>query len=144
MGSTLKPSAIALVVCDSIYREEPAGKSALVGLFNGIFASSFPATHPRMAVFVSVTDVRDGSTAKLDIVNGETDHVVVSVEGPFPGKFAPTAVVDMNFVLNNVTFPEEGRYFIRFWANGHPLMMRPFNVRLMGKPGEKKDATDQG
>lgn len=138
MASTVKPAPIALIVCDTIYQEQPAGKTALVGLFNGIHAVSFPATHPRMAVFASMTGVREGSTAKLEIVHAETDHSVVSVEGPFPGKVAPTTVVDMNFVLDNVTFPEEGTYYIRFWANGHLLLMRPFEVRLMTKAGDDK------
>jgi hypothetical protein len=139
MASTVKPTPISLVVCDNIYQEQPVGKTALVGLFSGIFAASFPATHPRMAVFVSVTGVREESTAKLDIVHAETDKAVISVQGPFPGKFSPTTVVDMNFILNNVTFPEEGRYYIRFWANDHLLLMRPFEVKLMKKAGESKN-----
>ena len=135
MASTVKPVPIALVVCDTIYQEQPGGKTALVGLFNGILARGFPATHPRMAVFVSVTGVREGSTAKLEIAHAENDKVIVSLQGPFPAKFAPTAVIDMNFVLNNVTFPEEGTYYIRFWANDHLLVMRPFEVKQMSRPG---------
>jgi hypothetical protein len=139
MASTVKPTPISLVVCDNIYQEQPAGKTALVGLFSGIFATSFPATHPRMAVFVSVTGVREESTAKVEIVHAETEKAVISVEGPFPGKFSPTTVVDMNFILSNVTFPEEGTYFIRFWANDHLLVQRPFDVRQMKAPGGRKD-----
>lgn len=138
MASTVKPTPIALVVCDSIYQEQPSGKTALVGLFSGIFAGSFPATHPRIAIFVSVTGVREGSTAKIEIVNAENDKAAISVQGPFPGKFSPTTVVDMNFILNNVTFPEEGTYYIRFWVNDHLLLMRPFEVKLMKSRGEQK------
>ncbi len=107
MSNQVKPTPIALVVCDNIY-QEPGGKTALVGLFNRIAAREFPVTHPRMAVFASVTGLRKGSKAKLEIVHGEDDRVVVSLEGPFPEKADPVAVVDMNFVLNNVKFPEPG------------------------------------
>lgn len=121
----IKPTPIALIVCDNIY-QEPGGKTALVGLFSRIAARRFPATHPRMAVFASVTGIRKGSTAKLDIVHGENDRVVVSAEGPFPKDADPVSVVDMSFILNNVVFPEAGVYYLRFWGNEHVLMMRPF------------------
>ena len=134
MSNQVKPTPIALVVCDNIYHE-PGGKTALVGLFNRIAAREFPVTHPRMAVFASVTGVRKGSKAKLEIVHGEDDRVVVSLEGPFPEKADPLTVVDMNFVLNNVSFPEPGVYYIRFWGNEQPLMMRPFTLEKLKHRG---------
>ncbi len=140
--SSIKPTAIALVVCDNIY-SEPGGKTALVGLFNGIAAHKFPVKHPRMAVFASVTDLREGSTAKLEIVHAETDGVVVSAEGPFPEGYSPITVVDMNFIFNNIVFKEEGTYFVRFWANEHLLMMRPVQVNLIKKRGEDKNASSE-
>ena len=141
MPSSIKPTAIALVVCDNIY-SEPGGKTALVGLFNGISAHKFPVLHPRMAVFASVTDLRAGSTAKLEIVHAEDDSVVVAAEGPFPEGLSPLTVVDMNFIFNNIIFKEEGTYFIRFWANEHLLMMRPFQVSLIKKREEDKNASN--
>ncbi|MFH0980489.1 MAG: hypothetical protein V2A79_02990 [Planctomycetota bacterium] len=137
MTSTVKPTPIALVVCDSIY-QEPGGKVALVGLFNSISARSFPVVHPRLGVFASVTGLREGSHAKLDIVHGETEEVVVSANGPFPKGTTPIAVADLHFIFANVRFPEEGTYFIRFWGNDHLLMMRPFQVRAIKQQGNKQ------
>jgi hypothetical protein len=137
-SSTVKPSPIALVLCDSIYQEQPGGKTALVGLFNSINCRSLPLKHPRMAVFASLTGLRGNSRAKLEIVHGETDQCVVAAEGPLPSGANPLSVVDMNFIFNNVVFSDEGQYFLRFWANGHPLMMRPFTVRVI------KDAKNVG
>ncbi|MCP4593296.1 MAG: hypothetical protein GY842_21375 [bacterium] len=127
MANNVKPTPIALVVCDNIY-EEPGGKVALVGLFNNIVTSELPVTHPRLAVFASVTGLRKGSQAKLEILHGESESAVVAAQGPFPDDVDPLSVVDMSFVFNNVTFEEEGTYFIRFWGNDHVLMMRPFQV----------------
>jgi hypothetical protein len=138
MVSTVKPTPIALVVCDNIYTE-PGGKTALVGLFNSILAHSFPVRHSRMAVFASLTGLRDGSTAKLEIVNGENEAVIVSAEGQFPGNPSALTVVDMNFIFNNVLFPEQGTYFIRFWANDHILIQRPFHVQQIKIQGGKND-----
>lgn len=136
-NSTVKPTPIALVVCDNIYTE-PGGKTALVGLFNGIAARAVPVHHHRMAVFASLTGVREGSTAKLEIISAEDDKVVVAAQGPFPGNFSPLTVVDMNFIFNNIIFPVEGTYYVRFWSNDHLLIMRPFEVKLI-KTGESKN-----
>lgn len=139
MPSNVKPTPIALVLCDTIY-QEPGGKVALVGLFNAINTVALPTKHPRMAVFASVTGLRPGSKAKLDIVHSETEQVVVSAEGPFPPSADPVCVADLHFILNNVVFQEEGKYYIRFWGNDHLLMMRPFHVNRVKKQGDQKNA----
>lgn len=136
MTSQVRPTPIALVVCDNIY-QEPGGKIALVGLFSSINAQRFPVKHPRMGIFASVTGVREGSTAKLEIVHAENDTVIVSAGGPFPKGSEPLSIVDMHFVLNNVIFPESGLYYIRFWGNDHLLMMRPFNLQEL--EGDKRE-----
>ncbi len=127
MPNTIKPSPIALVVCDNVYKE-PGGKTALVGLFNDIRARAFPACHPRMCVYVSVTDVRPMTKIKLDIVHGETDEPVAVLNGGIPEGTSPTTICDFQFLLENVAFKQPGRHFIRFWANGHLLLQRPFEV----------------
>lgn len=125
--SSTTPSPIALVVCDNVYQER-SGKHALVGLFNRITARKFPVTHPRMCVFVSVTDIRPNSMFRLDVIDGETDENVIGMQGPPPKGSAPNDVVDMVFELHGVTFKRAGLYFIRFWGNEHLLLQRPFLV----------------
>ena len=137
MSSTVKAAPIALVLCDAIYQDSIGGKTALVGLFNNIAAHKFPVVHPRLAVFASVTGLREGSHAKLEIVHGETEQPIVAANGPFPKGATPLTVADLNFVFNNVVFPEEGTYWVRFWVNDHPLMQRPFQVSTIKK--EKKE-----
>lgn len=90
----VKPSGIALVLCDNIY-QDPGGKTALVGLFNAILTPKVPVTHPRLAVFVSLTGLRSGGTGRLEIIHGETDDVIDGMEGPFPKEVAATDVIDM-------------------------------------------------
>lgn len=90
-----------------------------------------------MCVFVSITDLRPDTKCKLDIVNGETDVPVVTMEGPIPKEVGPTAICDMVFHLENLVFPEPGTYFVRFFGNEHPLLQRPVEVLPIGE--EKKD-----
>lgn len=76
MGSDLKAAIVSLVVCDNIYRE-PDGKFALVGLFNQLMAHGFPVIHPKLAVFVSLTDIPPNSNCTLEIHHGESGAKVV-------------------------------------------------------------------
>jgi hypothetical protein len=128
MASTVKPTPIALVVCDAVYHESTR-KTALVGLFNQIHASKFPAVHRRLCIYCSVTDTRSGSEFKIDIVHSETDETVLEMQLAPPPELSPTMIVDMTFELTNVQFKEAARYYIRFWGNGHLLLQRPFDVK---------------
>ena len=140
MPNSHKPAIIALVVCDNIYQEE-SGKTALVGLFNRLTGSSFPLRHPKLAVFVSVTDMAPDSVGKLEVVSLESDHTVAEAKGDFPGPVGRLTVVDMNFILKNLVFPEPGIYSIRFSVNGHPLAERRFEV-VKPKRKEEKGADE--
>jgi hypothetical protein len=128
---------IALVVCDSVYKDA-SGKQALIGLFNSIVSDRFPFVHGRLAVFVSLTSVRAAERCRLDIVHSESDHTVVQADTTLPqlpgGAASPTAIYDMTFEFTELTFPEPGRYFIRYFAGGMPLVMRPFDVLQRQKP----------
>lgn len=134
----IKPSPIALVVCDNVYRES-GGKTALVGLFDRIRAAKFPVKHPRLCVYASVTDIRPNTEFRLDIVNSETEHVVVSLGGPPPKGMSPIAVWDMTFELSNLVFPEPGLYIIRLWGNDHPILERPFEVTALPETKRTED-----
>ena len=77
------PTGIALVLCDNVYHDSH-GKRALVGLFNQITSTDFPAVQPRMCVMVSLTSLRPQTECKLDIVHSETEEPVVEMGGPLP------------------------------------------------------------
>ena len=130
------PVAIALVVCDNV-DQSSSGKRALVGLFDRISAVRFPAVHPRLCVYVSITDVRRFTHCKLDIVHGETDKPIVVSQGPMPEEGGPIAVWALVFELEGLQFPEPGTYFVRFFGNDQILVQRPIEVIELQRGGEK-------
>lgn len=96
MTSKVKVAPIALVLCEAVCQDPVGGKTALVGLFNNITARKFPVVHPKLAVFASVTGLREGSHAKLAIIHGETEQPIVAANGPFPKGATPLDVADLN------------------------------------------------
>jgi hypothetical protein len=132
-----EPKCIALVVCDDVY-EDSQQKRALVGLFTRIVAKQFPAGHPKICVFVSVTELRRQTTCKLDIV-GDDHEPIFELSGPFP-QDSPTVLCDIVFELNNVVFPEPGNYWVRFFGHGQILAQRP--IEVVHIPGEEQGDAD--
>src|SRR3972149_915766 len=129
------PVPVSIVVCDSVYKDTGSGKTALIGLFNSITAQKFPTRHPRFCVFVSVTEVRQGATFRLRIVNSESEAVVAELKGPSPPQATPVDMCDMCFTLSNLVFPEAGLYYVEFWGDDKIIFQRP--IRLVEGPKKK-------
>ena len=120
------PTPIALVICDDV-RSDRSGKRSLVGLFNRIVFSRFPAKQNRVCVFVSVTSLRPSTICKIDLVNAETDEPLAVMQGPLQNH-DPVIVCDLVFRINNLRFRTPGTYYVRFWGNDQILMQRAFEV----------------
>jgi hypothetical protein len=90
-------------------------------------------------VFVSVTSLRPKTICKLDIVNAETDALVMVMQGPLPDD-NPTTVCDLVFELNNLVFPEAGSYYVRFWGNETIIVQRA--IEVIASPAEEKRVED--
>ena len=141
------PTPIALVLCDNVYKASN-GKQALVGLFNRVVATSFPAIVPRLCAYVSITSVRPNTTVEFEIVHGETDEPVIRVNGPAPSSLGdPTTVWDAVFEMEPIVFPTAGRYYARFLGNGQTLVQRHFEVidanSLKNEQNEENEDVDE-
>ncbi len=132
--SYTKPVALGLILCDNIYRD-PKGKRALVGLFSRLNVKSFPATPVRICVFVALTEVYPNVSFEIDVVFGENDASVFhgDVSLAERGDFPPSGIIELDCEIEGLSFPEQGTYFIRFFANSEVLIQRPFEVAKMEK-----------
>lgn len=133
---------ISLVVCDNVYTE-PGGQQALVGLFNKIVATGpFPLVVPRLCIYLSVTEVYPGCIFNLQLVNIETDDVVIQgVSQPAPAHLDPSQIVDFVFMYLGVKFPAPGRYDVRVsGSDNRVLLQRPIDVvdKPANRTGEPK------
>src|SRR3954447_5978425 len=52
------PFALSMIICDAVHVDPGTGKAFILGCFGSIGAEEFPARHPRMTVFVEITDCR--------------------------------------------------------------------------------------
>jgi len=127
------PTGLAIVVCDQIIEDKLTNKKSLIGIFNQIGAGSFPCRHPHMAVFVSLTEGRGGCAARLRIAQEDAGTVVAELNGQiqFPDIHA---VVELNFDLVGLTFPQPGLYSIEFYCDDALILERRFHVIKVQQP----------
>lgn len=137
------PYPLAMVVCDNIHRDPGTGKSFLLGCFSVICASEFPAIHPCLALYVSVTNGRGTVPFRVQLVdvNEERDPIWVEEnEFELPD---PRVVLEMCFCLNNLTFTEPGEYRFQLFACKKFLMERRILV-IPAMPGQRnREGDDQ-
>jgi hypothetical protein len=127
------PTGLAIVICDQIIEDKLTGKKSLIGIFIQIGTQNFPCRHPQICVFVSLTEGRGQSAARLRIVHDESNHVVAEVNGTiqFPDI---NVVVELNFNLVGLVFPEPGMYSIEFYCDDAIILERRFTVSHVKPP----------
>ena len=123
----IKPMGLAMIICDQVITEAKTNKKSLIGIFNQVFARTFPCRHSRMSIFIVLTGIHN--SVKTDIrFDDESGQTLFAAEGQIACE-NPTQVVEMNFEFNNTMFPEPGQYTIHFMCDGVPLLHRNLFVR---------------
>ena len=127
MKKTTNPLLLSMVVCDQIIREEGTRKLSLLGLFNKIGSKKFPCVHPKMHIYIALTEYEGNANCELKF-SDNSGKALVRMSGPldFPNKLA---VVEMNFCINNIPLPTAGVYHFDFFVNGELIGHRKFEVQ---------------
>ncbi len=99
------PVILAMNVCDAIWIEPKSTKACLLGLFSEIVATSFPITHPLLAVHLCMTDAHGNVPLKLTLVDADEEQEPLAereIEVDFPGR---GAIIDVYAHLKDILFP---------------------------------------
>jgi hypothetical protein len=119
--------AQALIICDQMIEEAKTGKKSLIGIFNNIFSATFPAQHPKMCVYASLTNGRGPGSVELRCVNVETGQTLFKFGGGIVFS-DPNEVVEMNFNLNLVPLDAPGLHSLELWFEDELLLEKRFSV----------------
>lgn len=129
-----KPYALAMVICDHVWRDGTTGKCTLLGSFSFIAAASFPATHHSMGIYAAITDGRGKVSITLTIVDADEEEALFRAEAEI-GFEDPRAVSELVLNLQNITFPRPGEYRVQLFAGDEFLLERRLIVQQFeGKP----------
>ena len=121
------PVLLAILICDTIIDDRRTNKKSLIGLFNQITAVEVPVQHPSLHLFVSLTNGHNVAEGIVRVVESDSDEVLSEMSGEieFPD---PMAVVELDFAIHDIVFPDEGEYRFQIICNDVLLGERRFVV----------------
>lgn len=135
-------SCLSIIICDEIYRDEDTKKLVIIGTFNRILASSLPCKHPRFTVLFTITNAKGNYDLRVSVEHERTGNIVLEVGGPLKVE-NPLDIKDLNLVMRDLIFLEEGKYWVTIKADGAIIQQRPFFVSLVAKT-TREDANSRG
>lgn len=129
MAEKMRPQLNFTLLCDDI-RQELGGKISLMGIFENIYATSFPAIHPRLAIMNEWADGLGEFEATLRILSPDRKTVLRE-------SITRLKLVDVRFkhrdisIHLNIEFREPGTYWIENYLDGILVNSIPLNVMLV-------------
>lgn len=120
------PVCVATLVCNEVIEDKRSGNKTVVGIFNAIGAAQLPATHPRMTIMISVTNIEREIPVQL-LLRGPEGGEILKIDARVPGR-NPGDIVDLLFEVNNTTFNEFGDHTIEIVSEGKTIGARRFAV----------------
>ena len=132
IGVVPPPYALALGVCDLIYRNRSTGKRFILGCFSVLHATDFPAVHPALCVYLDLTNGRGPVTIEVQIVDSDELHEPIWL-GESVVEFAdPRMVAELDFIVGGLRFPEAGEYRVQVFADSQFIVERRLLVNRIG------------
>jgi len=132
----INPTALAMIICDHVWREPCDGKVSILGTFTMLNADNFPFRHPVIAIYLALTNGHGQVPIMLRLIDVDEQFPAVfelSTVFVFPN---PHMVVEQGLEVPNVPFPRPGEYRMQLLANGELLMERRLHVRSRVKRHE--------
>ena len=115
------PDILSLIVCDQIITDRLTGKHSLIGMFSRVHARRFPAAHPQLCVFASLTEGHGEVELTIRIVDANEARAPI-VEGKGKVQFKdPRAIAHLALQFHGLTFPQPDGYRVQLWAGSELL-----------------------
>ena len=125
---------VLALLADAANRSEE-GKLNVLGAFNNIRASKFPARHPQMQLVLGMdaSPAEVGMKKKLEVqMLNEDGEKVGGMEGeitiPPPAKSGERVHMQLTLQLIDTVFPKEGRYQVVVLVDGNTGAEIPLSV----------------
>lgn len=120
------PICVATILCNEVIEDVRSHNKSAIGIFNAVQAPNLPATHPRMFLMVSVTNVKGNANIKM-VLRAPSGKSLANIEGKIENG-DPLAVYDLVVEMQNTPLEEEGVHFMDVFSNGELLGGRRFSV----------------
>lgn len=125
------PYALAIGICDLVYRDRGTGKRFILGCFSALHAREFPAIHPGLGIYIDLTNGRGNVAVKVQIVDTDEELEPIWI-GESEVEFKdPRMVAEIDLLVAGLRFPEPGEYRVQVFANGEFIIERRLLVNKL-------------
>jgi hypothetical protein len=122
-----KPQLLVWLMCDGVHLDPATGKHTLLGVFANIRAPQFPAVHPFMVWFLSLTDCAPGPHQLRISLGLDPTRLAPVIARPFESH-GPLDRINIVNEMINLPFPAPGEYSLLIEVDDEPLLATHFNV----------------
>ena len=130
------PLVKAFLVCDAVIHEAGTNKKSLIGIFQRIHARRFPCRHGALMIYAAITDTNGEYTFDLELVDLTDGKRIGRGTTPALQLHDRLRTAELTFRLENIVFPQPGKYEFRLHAN-HELLAQD-HVEVAGvEKGER-------
>ncbi len=129
--SSDQPLCVAIVICNEIIEDKRTSNKTLVSLFNSIGVQALPATHPRLFLLASLTNIGADLPVSFSI-KSHSGHEIMRVNGMASSGGDPLVVIDLVVEVLGLTLGEEGVHFVDVLSGDVLLGSRRFSVQRLG------------
>lgn len=129
--SSIKPALVHTILCDDV-RQEVGGKFSLMGLFETIYAATFPAVHPRFAVVNEWSGGRGDFTAKIRLLTPDRGQVIAESSSKI-SLYSETQRHRDITIRMNTTFKAPGTYWLEILINDEQAGLVPLHVQQVSQ-----------
>ncbi len=130
------PVVNAFLVCDAVIHEAETNKKSCIGIFHRIHVRAFPARHGPLAIYASLTDAQGEYSFRLTLARLRDGREIGGGTTPTIRIPDPLQTAELAFRLQDLVFPEPGKYEFVLHANGQPVARKEIAV-LAPSPGPK-------
>jgi len=137
-----KPYCLAMILCESVYREPITGKFTLLGTFGRLTGTMFPI-QAMFSIYFCLTDAIGEIPISFKIVDARAlmtdDDIKPLVDVQIPAPLVsqdPLMVIEGIFAVG-VAFPDSGVYHCELYAADEHLMSRRLLVEGPKEEGTK-------
>jgi len=127
--NTIKPHLNYTLLCDDV-RAELGGKFSLMGLFESIYANTFPALHHRFAIVNEWAGGKGEFMVKIRILSPDREQVLSESEATL-NLFNETQRHRDISVRFNTTFKVPGTYWVEILLDNERIGLVPLPLLLV-------------
>ena len=122
------PVIKAFLICDYVIHEQDTNKKSCIGIFHQINAPSFPCRHGQLSIYANLTNALGEYAFKLSLIHLKDGTEIGT--GATPPLTIPDRLqtAELAFRLQNIVFPQPGKYEFRLEANEQLLATKEVAV----------------